>query len=283
MTSVQQQSTTTVTTTTSTTTDIITSSPSVLQAATGPPARPRSVPSRERAGLSHPHSVDAAVGSPLSQVSGVCRASPNKTEFGDLGVEHSSPRPVKASAGVRNVRNDAPAPAGNSREPDLNVALGGNTRAANNSAADLVDSSTLHSTQGTGTQGKTRGLDPGPEPSEQVVRPGQEAFDYPSASLAPDLADTSRMSTLHCPSSSTLATAQEGRNAVRSARPKKRNAARSGVEPQLNSLADCDFDVYVMSLWRDHLKETGRSCGKNSNYWKSWFAKLDLSLDSDVD
>jgi len=38
-----------------------------------------------------------------------------------------------------------------------------------------------------------------------------------------------------------------------------------------------------MSLWRDHLKETGRSCGKNSNYWKSWFAKLDLSLDSDID
>ena len=75
------------------------------------------MPSRERAGLSHPHSVDAAVGSPLSQVSGVCSASPNKTEFGDLGVEHSSPRPVKASAGVRNVRNDAPAPAGNSREP----------------------------------------------------------------------------------------------------------------------------------------------------------------------
>ena len=79
--------------------------------------RPRSVPVRERPGLSHPHSVDAAVGSPLSQVSGVSSASPNKTEFGDLGVEHSSPRPVKASAGVRNVRNDAPAPAGNSREP----------------------------------------------------------------------------------------------------------------------------------------------------------------------
>ena len=89
--------------------------------------------------------------------------------------------------------------------------------------------------------------------------------------------------TLHCPSSSTLSTAQEGRNAVRSARPKKRNAARSGVESRLNPSGDSDFDVYVMRLWRDHLKETGRSCGRNSSYWKSWFAKLDLSFDSDAD
>ena len=30
-------------------------------------------------------------------------------------------------------------------------------------------------------------------------------------------------------------------------------------------------------------EETGRSCGNNSSYWKTWFAKLDLSLDVDVD
>ena len=31
------------------------------------------------------------------------------------------------------------------------------------------------------------------------------------------------------------------------------------------------------------MKETGRPCGKNSSHWKSWFTKLDLSLDVDVD
>ena len=51
----------------------------------------------------------------------------------------------------------------------------------------------------------------------------------------------------------------------------------------MKSPADRDFDIHVMGLWRDHLRETGRSCGVNSNYWKSWLAKLDLSLDSDVD
>ena len=72
---------------------ITSSSPSALHAATGPLGRPRSTPVRERPGLSHPHSVDAAVGSSC--------ASPNKTDFGDLGVERSSPRPVKASVGTR--------------------------------------------------------------------------------------------------------------------------------------------------------------------------------------
>ena len=51
----------------------------------------------------------------------------------------------------------------------------------------------------------------------------------------------------------------------------------------LNSSADSDFDGHVMGLWRNHLKETGRSCGKNSNHWKSLFAELDLSPDVDVD
>ena len=137
----------------------ITSSSSALHAATGPSGRPRSTPVRERPGLSHPHSVDAAVGSPLSQVSGVLSASPNKTEFGDLGVEHSSPRPVKASAGVRNVRNDAPAPAGNSREPHDESG-----RLLPEPTNPIYDST---ENEGTGTQTKTCGREPGPVPLPQ--------------------------------------------------------------------------------------------------------------------
>ncbi len=43
----------------------------------------------------------------------------------------------------------------------VTVAPVGNNRAANHLGAELVCSSTIHSTQGTGTQGKTRGQDSG--------------------------------------------------------------------------------------------------------------------------
>ena len=57
----------------------------------------------------------------------------------------------------------------------VNVSPGGSTRAANNSVADPVDSSTLHSTQGTGTQGKTRGPEPGLRPPFSLLCEDQNA------------------------------------------------------------------------------------------------------------
>ena len=95
----------------------ITSSPSALHAATGPLGRPRSTPVRERPGLSQPHHQDAVMGSPC--------ASPNKSESDERRQENrKGPEDkflvrndestdfsfLKASVGIRNVRNDAPAP-----------------------------------------------------------------------------------------------------------------------------------------------------------------------------
>ena len=45
--------------------------------------------------------------------------------------------------------------------------------------------------------------------------------------------------------------------------------------------ADDDVDAVVTTLWRKHLKETGRSCGRNANNWKLWLEGLDLNPDVD--
>ena len=59
------------------------------------------------------------------------------------------------------------------------------------------------------------------------------------------------------------------------------NASRpTSVKPS----GDESFDVLVRGLWRQHLAETGRSIGCNSNYWKAWMCGLDLgsSVDEEV-
>jgi hypothetical protein len=152
----------------------ITSSPSALHAATGPLGRPRSTPVRERPGLSQPHHQDAVMGSSC--------ASPNKTES-DEKREENRKEPVvtklirtdestdlsfvKASVGTRNIRDGAPAPAGNCRDSELNVAPGGNTRAANPSDSSTLLDKDPRTIEGTGTQTKTCGREPGPVPQPQ--------------------------------------------------------------------------------------------------------------------
>ena len=54
-----------------------------------------------------------------------------------------------------------------------------------------------------------------------------------------------------------------------------------GNESRPNS-ADDDHDAYVMGLWKKHLSETGRSCGKNSSHWKAWLKGIDLNPIVDV-
>ena len=144
--------------------------------------------------------------------------------------------------------------------------LGGYDHAANPSVS-------THSltTQGTGAQGKTCGREPGHETcDEQVIGPLPGAFDYPSASLAPVTADTSCTSSLRCPSSTPLSTAQEGRNAV-----------RFGI-----ATADDDFDKILRVRWQQHLDqsppEIALTKGWKSHYWKNWVDGLDLYDDSDV-
>ena len=62
----------------------------------------------------------------------------------------------------------------------------------------------------------------------------------------------------------------------------RQSAARFGNESQPIS-ADDDYDAHVTGLWKKHLSETGRSCGKNSSHWKAWLKDLDLSSIVDVD
>ena len=74
-----------------------------------------------------------------------------------------------------------------------------------------------------------------------------------------------------------LSSKSERRNALRFG-----NASRpSSSVPPLRS-ADDDYDAHAMGLWKKHLRETGRSCCKNSNHWKSWLAGLDLGPDVDM-
>ena len=39
--------------------------------------------------------------------------------------------------------------------------------------------------------------------------------------------------------------------------------------------------MLVRNLWKQHLKEIGRSSGWNSNYWGAWMDVLDLGIDVD--
>ena len=61
----------------------------------------------------------------------------------------------------------------------------------------------------------------------------------------------------------------------------RQSAARFGNESRPIS-ADDDYDAYVMGLWKKHLSETERSCGKNSSHWKAWLKGLDLNPIVDV-
>ena len=90
-------------------------------------------------------------------------------------------RHLQALVRTQDIENGSPAPAGNSRDSELNVAPGGNTRAANPS-----DSSTPQedprTTEGTGTQAKTRGREPGPvpqHPSAHRRSQGRNASRFP--------------------------------------------------------------------------------------------------------
>ena len=69
----------------------------------------------------------------------------------------------------------------------------------------------------------------------------------------------------------------ERRNAVRFG-----NASRPSSSSSPHQSADDDFDAHGMGLGKKHLRETGRSCGKNSKHWRSWLDGLDLSPDVDV-
>ena len=60
------------------------------------------------------------------------------------------------------------------------------------------------------------------------------------------------------------------------------NASRPSSSSSSQRPPHDDFDAHVMGLWKKHLRETGRSCGKNSSHWKSWLEGLDLSPDVDV-
>ena len=71
-------------------------------------------------------------------------------------------------------------------------------------------------------------------------------------------------------------------NGPSSPKEKKRNSARFGNRSRPIS-ADENYDAHVMRLWRTHLSDTGRSCGKNSSHWKAWLKDLDIGSIADVD